>query len=87
MNVNTNELYDLNQFSEKEIAELKKQAGDDLIPVPDDLLDAAIKKLNGEKYAKVSFNSNGKLSRFAAKERKKKRRQQKKGRKINRKNK
>lgn len=43
-------------------------------PIPDGLLRAAKKKLAGRREATVSLTSGGKLSRFAAAERKKRKR-------------
>jgi hypothetical protein len=84
MNTNTNELFDVNQMTEKEInSQMHK-----LTEVPEELQHAANVKLNGEKSAIVSKTSGGKLSKFAAKERLRKkklnRKNQKKNRKINR---
>jgi len=44
------------------------------MPIPLQLEEAANRKLKGRKEAKVSLTSGGKLSRFAASERKKRKR-------------
>ena len=79
MDTRNNMLYDSKEEALKMGALMK-----DLAMIPDHLQDAAKKKLNGKKSAKVSFGSNGMLSKFAAKQRKKKRRTQKQSRKANR---
>lgn len=79
MNTDTNMLY-----KSKEEALKMGELMEDLKQVPEHLQNAANKKLNGEKSAQVSFNSNGMLSKFAAKNRKKKRRMQKQSRRANR---
>lgn len=42
-------------------------------PIPEDLREAAIRKLSGQKEATVSLTSGGKLSKWASKRRKAKR--------------
>ncbi len=53
--------------------------------VPEELEEAAKRKLNGSNRAFVSLTSGGKLSKFAAKERKKKRKAEKAARRNGRK--
>lgn len=66
MNTETNELYGgLTQEELNELVEKIKYTCE----IPKDLEHAAKIKLKGKKYAKVSFNSNGKLSKFAASKR------------------
>ena len=53
--------------------------------VPEELEEASKRKLNGSNRAFVSLTSGGKLSKFAAKERKKKRKAEKAARRNGRK--
>lgn len=48
------------------------------IPLPEELIQAARRKLAGKKEAQVSLTSGGELSKWAAEQRKKKREQRKK---------
>lgn len=57
---------------------------DDFIPIPGYLQNAAKKKLAGKQSAHVSFTSGGKLSKWAADQRKKKRKEAKESRRRNR---
>lgn len=78
MNTDTNELYRI----------LGENFGGDfakgLTPLPLELNHAAETVLKGNDKARVSFNSGGKLSKWAAKQRKAKRRMQKQSRNKNR---
>lgn len=80
MDTRTNTLY-----KSKEEALKMGVLMNDLAMIPDNLQNAAEKKLNGLSSVKVSHTSGGQLSRFAAQHRKKKRRMQKQSRKANRK--
>lgn len=65
MNVDTGEL---RNFTSDEEMELLRQAG--FVQVPEHLQKAAQLKLSGKESAKVSLTSGGKLSKWAAKQRK-----------------
>jgi len=79
MNIDDNELVSAKTFSQ--MNELEKQK---FTPIPPELQSAAERKLNGRGSVSVSKHSGGKLSRWAAVERKKKRKAQKKARRANR---
>jgi len=68
MNVQDNSIYDLDKFTQNEIADLLETKP--IIEVPKQLERAADHVLKGKKKAKVSFVSGGKLSKWAAKKRK-----------------
>ena len=90
MNVDTGHLINLSSEKARQIfggigeafEEKAKEMGYE--PVPDDLREAATKKLNGQDDAIVSKFSGGKLSKWAAKQRKSKRNSVKQSRKRNR---
>ena len=67
MNTSNNHL-----INEETLKELDERARKKYNPVPGALEYAAKRKLNGEKEAYVSKTSGGKLSKWAAKKRKKK---------------
>lgn len=67
MNVQTNELYDL-ELEHKDII-IRPDVKKNLKPVPKHLNRAANSVLKGKSKAKVSFNSGGKLSKWAASQR------------------
>jgi hypothetical protein len=70
MNTDTGHLVDMQEGPFKD--KLKKLAEQGYEPVPPELNHAAKVKLAGRHEAMVSLTSGGKLSRWAAKERKKK---------------
>lgn len=80
MNPNTGELV-TNELLEK--LEPEKKQG--FVPVPSELNRGARRKLAGRESATVSLTSGGKLSKFAAEQRKAKRKAAKAGRRASRK--
>lgn len=78
MNSETGHLVDTHLLNTLETKELEDNG---YKKVPEELSFAAQMKLQGRPEAFVSLTSGGKLSKFAAKNRKAKRRQQKKSRK------
>lgn len=79
MNCDTNHL-----VSKKHLDTLPEDAKKEYEPVPEGLNRAARRKLAGKSEAHVSFNSGGKLSKWAAKKRKGKSKHAKKSRRKNR---
>ncbi len=75
---------DTNELRQAKIELWDQLQAEGFEPVPDHLSHAARRKLNGRESAQVSFTSNGKLSRWAAKKRKKKRQMAKAARRANR---
>ncbi|MBA7541746.1 hypothetical protein ES705_34062 [subsurface metagenome] len=67
MNPGTGHLVDLEKIDLEKWDKELKEAG--YVPIPPNLQNAAIKKLAGKPEAFVSRNSGGKLSRFAAHQR------------------
>lgn len=79
MNCDTGHLITEEMF--KRLSAEKQQA---YVGVPADLEPAAIRKLQGQDEAYVSLSSGGKLSKFAAANRKHRRKLAKQSRKVNR---
>ena len=71
MNTDNNHLIDRNKFSDKDAESLEKAFGT-FTPVPPELTRAAKLKLAGQKQTIVSRNSGGKLSKWAASQRRNK---------------
>ena len=67
MDTKTNEVYDLEKLTLEEKKALLKKSDRDLKQVPDHLKHAAKSVLQNQKKGNVSFNSGGKLSRWANK--------------------
>jgi len=86
MDINTGHLVSPEKFKEmmENFTEYEKEALKDYQPVPKELEPAAKKKLASKDEAYVSLTSGGKLSRWAAKQRKAKRKAAKQSRKKNR---
>lgn len=82
MHPGTGHLVDTSEMKETEFAILHKAGYEKL---PEELSRAANRKLNGKKEAYVSLTSNGKLSKWARKKRKKKNSIARASRKKNRK--
>lgn len=80
MNPNTGHLIQTHDLTPEQFEAFKNRG---YVEVPDELNNAAKKKLNGKKEAFVSLKSGGKLSEFARKKRKRK--MQKTSRRANRK--
>ena len=83
MDPNTNGLIDLSDLTEDQKQEFFDRMKN-YEAIPEYLNMAAKKKLGKERYAEVSKTSGGKLSKWAAR-RRKKRKMQKESRKLNRK--
>jgi len=89
MNTEIGHLINMNSQLAKEkfgndIDLLKNALNQGYQPVPADLKEAATRKLNGQDEAFVSKTSGGKLSRWAAKQRKAKRKVTKEAKRRNR---
>ena len=88
MNPDNGHLVDLLKMTDEEKERWLKMNDGKYILVPNELHTAAMMKLNGENETYVSMHSGGKLSRWAASQRKlrrKKKRMQKQSRSKNRK--
>jgi len=84
MHVNENHLMDISSPDFKEMEEAIKAIKAEYRTLPPSLQNAAKRKLKGRNSAYVSKTSGGKLSKWAAQERKKKRKLQKAAKKKNR---